>query len=557
MKVFSITQRLALIVGLLIIAIVTLVTIEALSFRDAMLHERRDKIKDMTQSVVAMMKNYDAQVAAGTLSLQQAQDEVKRAIRGLRWGEGDYFVVFKPDGLFLVHVNPKYENINRIDFTDANGFRVIEAEVKEARAGGGYIDTVVPRANQTKSVPKVLYATQYEPWGWIVSTGAYMQDIEHAVRKRVLWMVLLALASIVAASSLAIYIGRSISQPINGLRQSMEVLAHGDTSISVPFTDWKHETGAMAQAVDVFRQNMIRADTLAAEQKTEHKAKERRQTAIENFVVDFEKRVSGSLERLATAAGEMRVTSESMSSIAKQTSEQANAGAAAAESASANVQTVASATEELSSSVAEIGRQVSSSTQIASQAVSAAEKTNGTVQGLSAAAQKIGDVVKLINDIASNTNLLALNATIEAARAGEAGKGFAVVASEVKNLANQTAKATEDISDQVAAMQAATVEAVQAIQAIGGTISSINEITTAIASAVEEQGAATQEIARNVQEAAQRTGEVSNTIVGVNQAAVETGATSNKVLTSAEHVSRQAESLRNDISTFLSNIRTA
>jgi methyl-accepting chemotaxis protein len=200
---------------------------------------------------------------------------------------------------------------------------------------------------------------------------------------------------------------------------------------------------------------------------------------------------------------------------------------------------------------------VSESTKITGKAVNEATRTNGMVEGLSAAAQKIGDVVKLISDIASQTNLLALNATIEAARAGEAGKGFAVVASEVKSLANQTAKATEEIAAQVAAMQDATSDAVTAIQSIGGTIGSINEIATTIASAVEEQGAATQEIARNVQEAAQGTGQVSSSIVGVNQAASETGAASSLVLASADELGRQAESLRGDVDKFLADIRAA
>jgi methyl-accepting chemotaxis protein len=211
----------------------------------------------------------------------------------------------------------------------------------------------------------------------------------------------------------------------------------------------------------------------------------------------------------------------------------------------------------LSSSVAEIGRQVTQSTEIAGQAVAEANRTNVTVQGLSAAAQKIGDVVKLISDIASQTNLLALNATIEAARAGDAGRGFAVVASEVKSLANQTAKATEEISAQVAAMQGATADAVQAIEGIGRTIGSINEIASVISIAVDQQGAATREIARNVQEAAQGTGQVSSNISGVNQAADKTGSAASKVLSSAEQLSGQAATLRADVDRFLANIRAA
>jgi methyl-accepting chemotaxis protein len=357
--------------------------------------------------------------------------------------------------------------------------------------------------------------------------------------------------------ALAYVIGRSIVGPVVGMTGAMTKLAGGDKSVAIPAQDATDEIGDMAKAVDVFKQNMIRADQLADEQRAEQEKKAQRQTAIEGYIATFESGVRGSLDTLASAATEMRATSQSMSATAEETSAQATTVAAAAEQASANVQTVATATEELSSSVSEIGRQVSESTKIAGKAVDEATRTNVTVQGLSSAAQKIGDVVKLISDIASQTNLLALNATIEAARAGDAGKGFAVVASEVKSLANQTAKATEEISAQVAAMQGATNEAVAAIQSIGGTIGSINEIATTIASAVEEQGAATQEIARNVQEAAQGTGQVSSNIVGVNQAAAETGAASSQVLASAEELGRQAETLRGDVDNFLAKIRAA
>jgi methyl-accepting chemotaxis protein len=356
---------------------------------------------------------------------------------------------------------------------------------------------------------------------------------------------------------LAFFIGRSIVGPVTGMTAAMTKLAGGDKAVAIPAQDSKDEIGDMAKAVDVFKQNMIRADELAAEQKAEQEKKEQRQLAIEGYIATFESGVRTSLDTLASAATEMRATSQSMSATAEETSAQATTVAAAAEEASANVQTVATATEELSSSVSEIGRQVSESTRIAGQAVDEANRTNTTVQGLSAAAQKIGDVVKLISDIASQTNLLALNATIEAARAGDAGKGFAVVASEVKSLANQTAKATEEISAQVAAMQGATSEMVTAIHSIGGTIGTINEIATTIAAAVEEQGAATQEIARNVHEAAQGTGQVSSNIVGVNQAASETGTAANQVLTSAEELGKQAETLRGDVDSFLAKIRAA
>jgi methyl-accepting chemotaxis protein len=368
------------------------------------------------------------------------------------------------------------------------------------------------------------------------------------------WVVV---AMIGLVGILAWLIGRGVARPLTTMSGLMAELAKGDLEISVAGTERRDEVGTLARSLEVFKQNAIDAKRLDLEQKAEQEKKAQRQASIEGYIATFESGVRGSLDTLASAATEMRATSQSMSATAEETSAQATTVAAAAEQASANVQTVATATEELSSSVAEIGRQVTQSTKIAGEAVSEATRTNATVQGLSAAAQKIGDVVKLISDIASQTNLLALNATIEAARAGDAGKGFAVVASEVKSLANQTAKATEEIAAQVAAMQGATTEAVSAIQGIGGTIGAINEIATTIASAVEEQGAATQEIARNVQEAAQGTGQVSSNIVGVNQAAAETGAASSQVLASAEELGRQAETLRADVSTFLANIRAA
>jgi methyl-accepting chemotaxis protein len=348
-----------------------------------------------------------------------------------------------------------------------------------------------------------------------------------------------------------------IARPLFGMTAEMERLAKGDLDIAIVGAERRDEVGALARSLEVFKQNAIATRRLEAEKQAEQEMKARRQIAIEGYIATFEGGVRGSLNALASAATEMRATSQGMAATAEEASRQATTVAAAAEEASVNVQTVAAATEELSSSVTEIGRQVTQSTKIAGEAVEEASRTNATVNGLSEAAQKIGDVVKLISDIASQTNLLALNATIEAARAGEAGKGFAVVASEVKSLANQTASATEEITAQVTAMQSATSRAVQAIGSIGGTIGTINEIATTIAAAVEEQGAATQEIARNVQGAAEGTHQVSANIVGVNQAAAETGVASEHVLTAAEELGRQAETLRSDVDSFLAQIRAA
>jgi methyl-accepting chemotaxis protein len=373
-----------------------------------------------------------------------------------------------------------------------------------------------------------------------------------------LYMMLMTLGVAAVASLIGLVIARSLSRPVVAMTGAMHRLAAGDTKAEIRGAERADEIGTMAKAVAVFRTNMIEAERLRhAQEETKRNAEAERKAAMAKLADGFEASVKGVVEAVSSMAGEMRSSAQSLSATAEETSRQSTAVAAASEEASTNVQTVAAASEELSSSIGEIGRQVTQSAKIAGQAVHEASQTNQSVQSLAEAAQKIGEVVKLINDIAGQTNLLALNATIEAARAGEAGKGFAVVASEVKNLATQTAKATEDITAQIGAIQGATEQSVSAIGGIGKTIAEINEIATAIASAVEEQGAATQEIARNVQQAAKGTGEVSENIAGVTKAASETGAAANMVLSAAEQLSGQSVELRRQVESFLKQVRAA
>ncbi|PWC47134.1 methyl-accepting chemotaxis protein [Azospirillum sp. TSA6c] len=371
-------------------------------------------------------------------------------------------------------------------------------------------------------------------------------------------MLVVGIGGIGMAVVVSVAVSRSgIVKPITGITGTMSRLADGDLSVEVAGKDRGDEIGGMARAVEVFRQNALDRARMAAAEEAERLDKERRTAAVERLVAGFDSSMSGILRTVSAAATELDATAQSMSHTAEQTNSQAASTAAAAEQASVNVQTVASATDELTASISEISAQVSRSTTIAAQAVGEAQATNRQVQGLVEAAQRIGDVVKLITDIASQTNLLALNATIEAARAGEAGKGFAVVASEVKNLATQTAKATEEIAGQIQAMQQATGEAANAITGIGGTITAINEIATSIASAIEEQGAATGEIARNVQEAARGTEVVTANIAEVSQGATQTGSAATQVLGAAGELSRQSEQMKIEVERFLAGIRAA
>jgi methyl-accepting chemotaxis protein len=349
-----------------------------------------------------------------------------------------------------------------------------------------------------------------------------------------------------------------ITRPLARMTSAMSDVAGGNLEVVVPSLGQKDEVGRLAAALEKFKEAGMENRRLQAEQKeSEKRAEVEKKKALNQMADSFEASVKGVVQGVSSASSQMQSSAQSMSATAEETQRQATAVAAASEQASTNVQTVASAAEELSSSIAEISRQVAESTKIAGKAVEDAGHTNDKVQALAEAAQKIGDVVKLINDIAGQTNLLALNATIEAARAGEAGKGFAVVASEVKSLANQTAKATDEIGAQIAAIQGATGEAVTAIKQIGETIGRVSEIATTIASAVEEQGAATQEIARNVQQASKGTSEVSSNIAGVTQAATDTGKVSSEVLSAAGDLSKQSVRLRDEVDKFLGTIRAA
>ncbi len=349
----------------------------------------------------------------------------------------------------------------------------------------------------------------------------------------------------------------TVSKPIQTLTGIMNRLAGHDLTAAVTGAERQDEVGAMARAVQIFKDGLITADQLAVAQAAEQAEKQRRTENIDRLLRGFEDASMAALRTVSAASSELDATAHSLASMAQQTNSQATTVAAAAEQTSVNVQTVAASAEEMANAITEIGSQVSKSTRIAGQAVEEAARTNETVRWLAEAAQKIGDVVNLITNIASQTNLLALNATIEAARAGEAGKGFAVVAGEVKNLASQTAKATDEIASQITAIQEATNGAVRAITGIGSTITEINTISTSIAAAIEEQGAATAEISRNVQQAASGTQEVSGSISQVTQTAGETGSAAGEVTSAAGELARQAETLRAEVEHFLAAVKAA
>jgi methyl-accepting chemotaxis protein len=406
---------------------------------------------------------------------------------------------------------------------------------------------------------RALEPTMVEVRGAVESLYKQADAAETATREAVRrWMMIAFAATVVVLAAVGFQLGRSISKALAAMVAAMTRLAGGELSISVPGIGRKDEIGEMAGAVEVFRVNMAEAERLRAEQaEADARGREQRKADMQRLAESFEGAVGEIIETVSSAATELEASSNTLTQAAERGNGLATAVAAASEQASANVQSVSSASEEMTSSISEISRQVQESARVADVAVGQAQRTNARVAELTTAASRIGDVVELINTIAAQTNLLALNATIEAARAGEAGKGFAVVATEVKALAEQTAKATGEISQHIDAIQSATQDSVGAIREIGDTIAKMSEISSTIAAAVEEQGAATQEISRNIQHAARGTSEVSANTGDVQRGAGETGAASAQVHAAAQSLSRESTRLKSEVARFLDSVRAA
>jgi methyl-accepting chemotaxis protein len=446
-------------------------------------------------------------------------------------------------------------------------YQAFQAKWTEFRQGTVPLRALIlsGKLDEASALVRVLGPMGNEVEAILQKEAAYNQKMASALADEIaeanrtgLWVVAAAvLASVLIAVLAGWLLVRSIAGPVRQLTGAMRRLADHDMTATLVGTGRKDEIGAMADAVQVFKDNMIKTAAMEAAQAKGRAAHEQRGARREELVRHFEAKAAGLVQLLTAGSGQMEATARAMTETAGRTRDQTQELAGSADAASAGAQSVASAAEELSASIGEISRQVDQSSKITGQAVAAAQRTDAIVRALAEGAQKIGDVVGLITSIAGQTNLLALNATIEAARAGEAGKGFAVVASEVKNLANQTGKATEEIAAQIGQIQNATKEAVAAIHDITQTIERVSTISTSIAAAMEEQGSATAEIARNVQQTAASTDAVRNNIAGVSQAATETGTAADQVLGAAGQLSRQADDLSREVTGFVAGVRAA
>jgi methyl-accepting chemotaxis protein len=531
--------KFGLLLGLFTLGLIIAMGVQAFTLQQRILDDRIDKLKAAVDMSVAVAALLESRIAAHEMTRDGALARLRDIVHAMRFDGGDgYGTLQSREGVTLIHgIDPNREG-KPATAKDANGgtiLNLIHATLRDSDSGT--VAYLFPKPGQAQPLPKVSYVARFAPWNGVFLARAYTDDLERDFRAQITASVVLGLAILLVTLAICWLVNRDISGSVTRLKAAMTVLAQGDVATDIPGTKRADEIGEMAAA--------------------ERRSAEDKKRAMARLASEFESSVGAVVNTVASAAVEMETASSSMKATADQTERQVAAVAAASQQVSANVQSVASATEEMSSSVAEISRQVAASSAMASKAVSESERTNLLVNGLADAAQKIGAVTNMINEIASQTNLLALNATIAAARAGEAGKGCAVVASEVKNLANQTAKATEEISEHIGAMQSATGDTVAAIQSIGEIIGHLKEVVTTIAAAVEEQGAATEEIARSVQQASVGTTEVSSNIGGVAQVMGETGTAASKVFGTAGDLSRQAEKLRRQVAGFLAEVRAA
>jgi methyl-accepting chemotaxis protein len=555
----TITPKLGILVGVTLFGLCTAGALAGYLMQREMLAARIDQVHAVVDMARNMAAGLQKQVEAGQLTKEAAIAEFGRRGNSMTYDNGaGYLFGTTFDGITVMSPDPKQIGTNRMEVV-TNGRKLSHELMDGVKANG---EILLPyeyvKPGEEKPTRKIGYAVNIPGFNMYVGTGAYLDDLD-AKLKPIVWLLGLAILGIaIVSGSIAWMIGRSISRPLGLLGNRMKALANGELEGEIPGIGRGDEVGAMAATVQIFKDNALRIRGLEkAEADTQERAAAERRAAMESLANDFERSVNGIVRSVSTAAAGMQTTAQSMTATASDASARAATVGAASESASNNVGTVAAAAEELSSSVAEISRQVTRSSEIASKAVGDAERTNATVQVLSTGAEKIGEVVKLIHSIAAQTNLLALNATIEAARAGESGRGFAVVASEVKALANQTAKATEEISAQVAAMQSSTSDAVAAISGITQTIGQMSEITVSISTSIEQQGDATREIARNIQSVAAGSSEISAHIGGVTTAASATGKAATDVLTNARELDNQSGMLRSAVDGFLAKVRAA
>lgn len=550
----SLAGRLYALIALFSVFLVGIVSYQLATMRSNLDSFKRQEIRSVVQVATNLVAKYHGMAEAGELSEADAKAAAQRALSAIRYAKKDYVFVFDKDFINVAHpAKPEFVGTFKGDIRDGNGKYHIREMMAVAQAGGGYVQYAW-KSPDGAILYKTSYAGYFEPWGWMLGSGVLMKDVDEIFWAEAIKTAVSSFVVVLICVGASVALAITITRPIKRLSADMGAITDGDVERMVHGVERGDEIGGMARAVKVFQSSLRERAELEARERAELAARERRQNALEHLIEHFEHDVNGTLTDASGNTQKLGEAATGLREIASQTEQGASVANSASAEASENVQTVAAAAEELLASIDDINNQVSESTAFVARATTSAQSSSDKIEGLDAAAQKIGEVVNLIQEIAEQTNLLALNATIEAARAGEAGKGFAVVASEVKDLANQTSKATDEISSQIGAIQGSTREAVDVIQEITSIMDQIGTYTEAISAAVQQQGAATAEISQSVQRAAEGTLSASTNMHTVSESATDTYRSAEVVNTAAEKMATSIGDMQSQVDKFLKDV---